>query len=177
MARLCGAAVVECVTMKRSASPPSAVHDVLGRVLRHVDPEQELRVYTVWNFWDDEVGDVIARRAQPARFRDGVLFVTVETHSWMQELRFMKDTLRERLNARLGAELVRDIVFVSGSVAAPPADPEPAPAGPLDSHLISLPPIADPALAEAFARVIHARAQRLALAARKPKSRKGNRSR
>ncbi len=163
--------------MKRAAADPTGVADVLGGLLKKVDPDQALRVYSIWNFWTDEVGDVIARRAQPTGFRDGALFVTVETHSWMQELRFMKDAIRERLNARLGADLVRDIVFVSGSVAAPPADPEPAPAVPPDSHLISLPPIADPALAEAFARVIHARAQRLARTARKPGSRKGKRSR
>ncbi len=163
--------------MKRAPAAPSAVADVLGGLLKHVDPDQELRVYNIWNFWNDEVGETIARRAQPARFRDGVLFVTVETHSWMQELRFMKDAIRERLNTRLGADLVRDIVFVSGSVSTPPAEPEPVPAGPLDSHLISLPPIADPALAEAFARVIHARAQRLAVATRKPGSRKDKRSR
>ncbi len=163
--------------MKRAPAAPSAVADVLGRLLKHVDPDQELRVYTIWNFWNDEVGETIARRAQPARFRDGVLFVTVETHSWMQELRFMKDAIRERLNARLGADLVRDIVLVSGSVTAPPAEPEPVTAVPPDSHLISLPPIADPALAEAFARVIHARAQRLARTARKPGSRKSKRSR
>jgi hypothetical protein len=149
--------------MKRPRGHPSAVGDVLSRVLQRVDPEQQLRVYRIWTFWNDEVGDLIARRAQPVRFRDGVLFVTVATHSWMQELRFLKDDLRDRLNARLGANLVRDIFFISGSVenepeVEQPAAVEPAPAEPL----IALPQIADPALADAFTRVLRARAKRLA---------------
>lgn len=149
--------------MKRPSGHPSAVGDVLGRVLQRVDPEQQLRVYRIWTFWNDEVGDLIARRAQPARFRDGVLFVTVASHSWMQELRFMKDSICDRLNARLGANLVRDIFFISGSVedepeVAQPADVDPMPAEPL----IALPQIADAALAEAFTRVLQARAKRLA---------------
>jgi hypothetical protein len=149
--------------MKRPSGHPSAVGDVLGRVLQRVDPEQQLRVYRIWTFWNDEVGDLIARRAQPARFRDGVLFVTVASHSWMQELRFMKDSIRDRLNARLGANLVRDIFFISGSVedepeVAQPADVDPMPAEPL----IALPQIADAALAEAFSRALRARAKRLA---------------
>jgi hypothetical protein len=149
--------------MKRASGHPTAVGDVLGRLLQRIDPEQELRAYRIWTFWNDEVGDLIARRAQPARFRDGVLFVSVASHSWMQELHFLKDDLRHRLNARLGADLVQDIFFVSGSVETEPdvaraAAVEPVPAEPL----VALPQIADAALADAFARVLRARAKRLA---------------
>ena len=139
----------------------SRVADVLGDVIKRVDPEQQMHVYSIWNFWRAEVGDLIARRAQPTRFRNGILFVTVATQSWMQELQFMKETIRGRLNARLGAELVRDIFFVSGSINAPThAEPR---AQPLSGRaLVALPPIADAALAAAFTRVVEARAQRLA---------------
>jgi predicted nucleic acid-binding Zn ribbon protein len=139
----------------------SKVTDVLGDVLKRVDPEQQMRVYGIWNFWNDEVGGPIARRAQPSRFRNGILFVTVATQSWMQELQFMKGKIRERLNTRLGAELVRDIFFVSGTVDAAPQD-EPREAPLSGRALVSLPPIADPELSTAFTRVVEARAQRLA---------------
>src|SRR5512139_2499027 len=115
----------------RPRGEPKEVADVLSRVLQRVDPDQQLRAYAIWNFWDDEVGALIARRAQPADFRDGVLFVTVATHSWMQELHMMKDAIRTRLNTRLGADLVRDIFVVSGSVEnaqevdIPPPPPPP----------------------------------------------------
>jgi hypothetical protein len=137
-------------------------------VLKRVDPEQQLRAYGIWSFWNDELGAGIARRAQPAGFRNGILFVTVATHSWMQELQFMKPRIRERLNARLGAELVRDIFFVSGSVDVEPevaADAAVAPE-PGGRSQLALPPIADTALAEAFTRVVEARARRLAPAPR-----------
>jgi hypothetical protein len=148
--------------MKRPSGHPSPVGDVLGRVLQRVDPEQQLRVYAIWTFWNDEVGDPIARRAQPARFRDGVLFVTVASHSWMQELHFLKDSLRDRLNARLGADLVRDVVLVSGTVENEREVPQAAAVEPTPTQpLIALPQIADAALAEAFVRVMRARAKRL----------------
>src|SRR5689334_11644282 len=105
--------------MKPPAMPPSRVADVLSTVLKRVDPDQQMRAYAIWTFWDDEVGAGIARRAQPARVRNGILFVTVATHSWMQELQFMKDDIRDRLNARLGEPLVRDIFFVIGHVDEP----------------------------------------------------------
>lgn len=149
---------------KGPGTHPAAVGDVLSRVLQRLDPDHQLQVYRIWTFWDQEVGESIARRAQPIRFRDGLLFVAVATHTWMQELRFLKDTIRDRLNARLGANQVQDIVFVSGQVETKPSPinvppPQEAPAGP---NLISLPPIANPQLASAFTRVVQARAKRLA---------------
>ena len=138
----------------------SKVVDVLGDVLKRVDPEQQMRVYGIWNFWSAEVGDLIARRAQPSRFRNGILFVTVATQSWMQELQFMKETIRGRLNARLGAELVRDIFFVSGNIESAPQD-TPAESPLSGRALVALPPINDPVLAAAFKRIVEARALRL----------------
>jgi hypothetical protein len=150
---------------QRAAVP---VGDVLRDVLQRVDPEQHLRAYRIWSFWSDEVGAGIARRAQPAGFRNGILFVTVATHSWMQELQFMKDQIRDRLNLRLGAHLVRDIFFVSGSVeveapAAEPLQPTPiAAAAVAPATAVVVPSLADPELAAAFGRVLAARARRVA---------------
>jgi hypothetical protein len=159
---------------RRTPSPgPSqraavTVGDVLRDVLQRVDPEQQLHAYRIWSFWSDEVGSGIARRAQPARFRNGVLFVTVATHSWIQELQFMRDQIRDRLNLRLGANLVRDIFFVSGSVdveapiGEPPAPPPIAAATVAPATAVAMPSLADPELAAAFGRVVAAHARRMA---------------
>jgi predicted nucleic acid-binding Zn ribbon protein len=152
---------LQCDAMRAPNERASKVAEVLGDVLKRVDPEQQMRVYSIWNFWRTEVGDLIARRAQPSRFRNGILFVTVATQSWMQELQFMKETIRGRLNARLGTDLVRDIFFVSGSIDPPTRD-EPRPRPLSGRALVSLPPIADPALSAAFQRIVEARALRLA---------------
>ncbi len=98
---------------------PDLLAGLLPTVLQRVDPDRQLRAYAVWTCWDEVVGDAIAKRAQPARFRNGILFVTVASHTWMQELQFMKDDIRARLNARVsedGPPVIRDIFFVSGAV-------------------------------------------------------------
>ena len=130
-----------------------------------------MHAYTIWTFWDDEVGEGIARRAQPARFRNGILLVTVATHSWMQELQFMKEEIRTRLNARLGSNLVRDIFFVVGHVETGAAPSQAAAVDALPPcEPVALPPIDDPALAAAMARVVAARARHLT------RARQGNRA-
>ena len=156
-------------------APAERVGDVLGDVLQRVDPEQLLPAYRIWTFWNDEMGEAIARRAQPSRFGNGILSVTVATHSWMQELQFMKENIRERLNARLGAAVVRDIFFVSGALEpARAADSASARWGVVSGEsVVPLPPIADPALAAAFARIVAARARRVT----RPSPRRASRKR
>jgi hypothetical protein len=156
-----GAATYNAARMKPPSGPPSRVADVLGNVLKRVDPDQQMHAYTIWTFWDDEVGDGIARRAQPTRFRNGILFVTVATHSWLQELQFMKEEIRSRLNARLEANLVRDIFFVVGHIATAPAPPNAATGTRSAREPVVLPPIDDLELAAAMARVVAARARHL----------------
>ena len=131
---------------------------MLDRLLRRIDPDDRLRAFRVWTFWSDEVGEAIAGHARPVALHAGVLTVSVDSPTWMQELQFLKETLRERLNARLGQVLIDDIYFVSGAVArparrantAPTMGPPPAP----------LPPLRDPELAAAFGRIVQARARR-----------------
>ena len=49
------------------------------------------------------------------------LFVDVDSNVWMQELGLLRDGIVTRLNARLGAPLVRKIVL---SIERPPRQPK-----------------------------------------------------
>jgi predicted nucleic acid-binding Zn ribbon protein len=140
--------------MAERKRPPGRVADALRQVVQRIDPERRLAVYRLWTFWDEEVGPAVAARAEPAGFRDGVLSVRVAGAAWMQELQFMKEDLRQRLNQRLGGEPIRDIYFVSGAMqrAKPPPPIPPPPAEPP----ITMPPLKDPQLAAVVARLAEA---------------------
>jgi predicted nucleic acid-binding Zn ribbon protein len=146
--------------MSRPRSSPDRVADALRQVLQRIDPERRLAVYRVWTFWDDVVGAALATRTQPAGFRDGVLSVRVGGAVWMQELQFMKEDLRERLNARLGGELIREIFFISGTVDRPAPHAAAPPEAVEDGEPIELPPLRDPRLVEVMGRIVRAHRRR-----------------
>jgi hypothetical protein len=145
--------------MRERESRPHRVAEPLRRLLQRIDPERRLHVYDVWRFWEQEVGESIAARAEPASFRRGVLSVRVSGHAWMQELQFMKETIRDRLNARLGAAMIRDIYFVSGTVTARAKTDAPPPAETRPVTVPRLPRLSDRRLAEVFARLVDAQAR------------------
>lgn len=145
--------------MKRPRARPDRVGDALRQVLQRIDPERRLALFRIWAA---EVGPAIAARSEPAGFRDGVLSVRVNGAGWMQELQFAKEEIRARLNARLGAEVVRDVYFVSGGgeVKQPARAAASSVPAPETDEPIELPPLRDQRLAEVFLRIARAHRKR-----------------
>ena len=152
--------------MQRNRGQPANISELLDCIFQRLDPKDRRGAYRIWSFWEEEVGETIARHAEPAGYHRGVLSVRVSSHTWMQELQFTKGAIRERLNARLGGELIRDIYFVSGpttsteKAAEPGEEPREAPCSDEQPPAVELPPIRDPALAKVFDRIVRARARR-----------------
>lgn len=139
---------------------PTPVGDTLQRVLQRIDPDHRMHAFRVWTFWDEEVGEAIAQHAQPAGFHGGVLSVCVDSATWMQELQFLKEGLREQLNRRLGEPLIRDVYFVSGSVSRAPGRTAAAPAKAVQRRPVPIPRLRDDKLAAVFTQIARAHAKR-----------------
>ena len=88
---------------------PLPVAELLPSVTTGSAIEKRLREAKIWLEWNAAVGDVVAAKARPVSFRDGVLTVAVVSAPWMQQLAFLKPQLISNLNNRLGFELVRDV--------------------------------------------------------------------
>ncbi len=68
----------------------------------------------IWKVWDEVVGPAIARNAQPLSVRKKKLKVIVPDPIWFQELQFMEQNIREKLNEKLGRQAVEKIDFRVG---------------------------------------------------------------
>ncbi|HTM08129.1 MAG TPA: DUF721 domain-containing protein [Verrucomicrobiae bacterium] len=139
--------------------------NVLEKSLKRIDPSGRLAEYSVWPVWNDMVGDIIARNAQPEKIRQGTLFVKVSSHVWMQQLQYMKDTIADKLNHRLGGEVVKNIFFYVGEIARPMIEnPTKSPAAVpeaaanLDEEMLGT--IHDAEVRRAFQRLFNAHARR-----------------
>lgn len=89
-----------------------AVSGVVARLLRGLGLENAMLGWRAVEEWPETVGPRIARRARAIEFRDGILVVEVEGSAWMQEVGYLKRELSRRMNARLGAEVVREVRLV-----------------------------------------------------------------
>jgi hypothetical protein len=146
--------------MDKKDTQPEKIAHVLEKSLKRLDLGGRVTEYGIWPIWNETVGSVIARNAQPEKIRNGTLFVSVSNPTWMQQLQFVKEMIADKLNDRMGQQIVKSIFFVVGNTAkqtkqAPvekPVKPSPPPS-PVDFDENQLRSIKDPEIREALKRL------------------------
>jgi hypothetical protein len=73
-------------------------------------------LYKINKAWKQIVGKKIAENTLPDRISRNTLIVNVSNTVWMQELHFLKDIIREKLNACFNDLKLQDIRFKTGKV-------------------------------------------------------------
>ncbi|MDT8420017.1 MAG: DUF721 domain-containing protein [Desulfuromonadales bacterium] len=106
-----------------------SIGSLLQQVLDDQGMNDRLSRYQAWLIWDQVVGEQIARRARPLRFREGILEVRVDNPVWMQQLQMLKPKILQKLNDKLPNARIEDIYLRRGN-HTPRAMAEPPPAVP-----------------------------------------------
>ena len=70
-----------------------------------------LAQYDVITSWPDVVGEQVARVTVAQRIDNGVLFIGVSSAAWRAELSMKRLAIIDKLNAKAGAYVVKDIRF------------------------------------------------------------------
>jgi len=68
-------------------------------------------LHKVFAFWNDLVGQDIARQAQPYVIHKTILWIRVSDSVWMQQLHLLKEMLLAKINARLHKAKFSDLRF------------------------------------------------------------------
>lgn len=86
------------------------------------------------NLWKRAVGPQIARQTEPCRLRQGVLYVTVTTPAWMQQLQYMNDEILEKVNSLEPEQKIAKIRYSIGQVTPRDVQEETLRDAPLDEN-------------------------------------------
>lgn len=100
--------------VRGEATGPASAARAFSDVLKRHGIAREVREHRLLLQWDQVVGPRVADRTLPDRLEKGVLWVRVESSSWMHQLSFMKEEIVTQANALCGEELVKDIHFHLG---------------------------------------------------------------
>ncbi|MGB2958053.1 MAG: DUF721 domain-containing protein [Bacteroidota bacterium] len=90
---------------------PVSAGAALRDLVRQLGIGRTLAEYDVLTSWESLVGGQIARVTTPQRFENGVLFISVATAPWRAELSLRRLEIKQRINARAGRDIVKDIRF------------------------------------------------------------------
>ncbi|MBI5190340.1 MAG: DUF721 domain-containing protein [Nitrospirae bacterium] len=105
----------------RRASGLSPLAEVLAKVLGERGMAGTGAVGKLQTGWVDAVGKGLASHCSPDSLKGKLLYVTVDSSAWMNQISMLRLTLVGSINAYLGADTVEDVRFRVGKVAAPGA--------------------------------------------------------
>lgn len=90
---------------------PVSMKDALRRTLDALGLRKQIREAGAAQVWAEVVGERIDRVTRVVAVRDGVIYLSVESPTWSQELSLMKPEIIDKLNERLGEKVITDIRF------------------------------------------------------------------
>jgi predicted nucleic acid-binding Zn ribbon protein len=83
--------------------------DIISGLMKETDLPFNPADAQIWAMWEEAVGKAIADHAHPLWIKNGCLRVNVSDSIWLQELEYVKETIIEKLNVKLGRNGVQKI--------------------------------------------------------------------
>lgn len=85
------------------------LNSVLQSALQQMGLDKKLKERQCLLLWDEVVGEKLASVSKAEDIKNGVLFVSAKDPIWGQEIFNFKGLIMQKLNARLGEDIVKDI--------------------------------------------------------------------
>ena len=90
---------------------PQSLGAVLGELFQQPRYRRRIDEARAVDAWKEVAVTGAVRATETAWIRDGVLTVKLRSAAWRHTLHLQREAWREKLNAHLGSEVVREIVF------------------------------------------------------------------
>lgn len=95
-------------TLKHKSQNVTLLKDELSGLLKELKTKRK----EVFGFWEDVVGEKIAKIAIPVKNKNGILYIKVEDSVWRFELTRNKNEIIKKIGSLKNKVHIRDIVFI-----------------------------------------------------------------
>jgi hypothetical protein len=104
----------ESMRKRKHQTQMQSIGEVLFSVLKKRGMTSKLEENALVKLWPKAVGPQIASKTQPDCLRNGTLFVKTISSVWVQQLHFIKEEIRSKLNELSGKSSIKEIRFLVG---------------------------------------------------------------
>ena len=89
----------------------ASIGDALASLIKDLGIGKKIREAEAMEMWTKVVGKQIAEVTTPLKIENGKLFITVTRAAWRNELVYLKDEIKDKINAALKQDIVKEIVL------------------------------------------------------------------
>src|SRR5271157_925132 len=108
----------ENMRKRKQQAQMQSIGEVLFSILKKRGLTSKLEENALIKLWPKAVGPQIASKTKPDCLRNGTLFVKTISSVWVQQLHFIKEEIREKLNQLSGKSTIKEIRFLVGHTLA-----------------------------------------------------------
>ncbi len=87
------------------------LRQILESVLGEQDLSGDIEAYRVFSKWGDIVGTRVAAHTRPMRLTRNILYIEVDDHLWLAQLKYMKADILGKLEKSTKPGLFKDLKF------------------------------------------------------------------
>ncbi len=95
--------------MRRSKT--ISIAEAISDYIREMNIGGKLNETAVINSWEEIVGKAISSRTSNIYIKDKILYVHLNSSVVRNELLMLRSALKEKINQKIGAEVIKDIVL------------------------------------------------------------------
>ena len=88
-----------------------SLKDVLGEILNQPKLRKGVSEFKAVHYWEKVMGKTVARVTKSVYFRNGILFVSLNSSVVRGELVMLKDKIIKSMNEAIGSQTIKDIIF------------------------------------------------------------------
>lgn len=92
-------------------SSPQDIASVIKRFVSDSEMASKLQKYSIFNHWDEIVGEGIGSRTKPEKISRDILYISVINSTWANELRMMSAQLLCKINNFIGTDAIKELRF------------------------------------------------------------------
>jgi len=87
------------------------IGSIIGNIIENLNIRNKLNISNIFSQWEKIVGAEIYKKAKHQKIARGILYISVTTSTWANELNLMSGQLIEKINSFIGEEVVKSIRF------------------------------------------------------------------
>lgn len=88
------------------------IGSILHRTFKELGIARPVHRYQALHLWSESVGETISRVTVPKKIKGDRIYVKVINDTWRHELVYHKEEILRKLNARIGENSIRDILWI-----------------------------------------------------------------
>jgi len=92
-------------------SPEEDISSIIKQYLSDSNIGKKLKRYSIFNHWPEIVGSEISSKTRPEKLFKGILYISVASSVWANEMSLMSRKLVKEINKYIGEDIVRELRF------------------------------------------------------------------